>query len=112
MSFEGSGTHGRDGLYRRASTLRPGTSADINRTVRHGLNGTWLFVARYSGATPEQFAQLGDPEAEMVRFPNLDGALFFACRTLARGGTVLRVEGPDGLAFSTNDIHAYCHERF
>lgn len=111
MSFEGSGPHGRDGLYRRALTLRHGTSADLNRTVRHGLNGTWLYVVHYSGAAPEQFARLGDAEGETVRFPNLDGALFFACRTLARGGTVLRVEGPDGLSFATADVQAYCRER-
>ena len=111
MSFVGSGLHGRDGIHRRASTLRHGPSADLNRTVRHGLNGGWPFVVQYSGAAPEQFARLGDAQGETVRFPNLDGALFFACRTLARGGTVLRVDGPDGMTFSAEDVREYCRER-
>lgn len=111
MSFEGSGPHGRDGRHRRASTLRHGTSADLNRTVRLGLNESWGFTVRYSGAAPDQFARLVAAEAETVRFPNLDGALFFACRTLARGGTVVRVEGPDGLSLSLDEVRAYCRER-
>ena len=72
------------------------------------MTETWPFVVHYSGAAPEQFARLGDTEAQTVRFPHLDGALFFACRTLARGGTVVRVEGPDGLSFSPAEVQAYC----
>ncbi len=75
------------------------------------MTEAWPFVVQYSGAAPEQFARLGNAGAETVRFPNLDGALFFACRTLARGGTVLRVAGPDGLVFSSADIRVYCRER-
>lgn len=69
------------------------------------------FVVRYSGASPEQFARLDEGEAQSIRFPHLDGALFFACRTLARGGTVLGVEGPNGLSFIADDVRAYCRER-
>ena len=79
--------------------------------MQQGVTEAWPFIVHYSGAAPEQFARLGNAGAETVRFPNLDGALFFACRTLARGGTVLRVEGPDGLAFSADEVQAYCRER-
>lgn len=75
------------------------------------MTEAWPFVVRYSGAAPEQFARLVEADAQAVRFPNLDGALFFACRTLARGGTVVRVEGPDGLAFSLPEVAAYCRGR-
>jgi hypothetical protein len=75
------------------------------------LNGSWAFVVRYSGAAPEQFARLDESEAESIRFPHLEGALFFACRTLERGGTVLRVEGPGGLSFSAAEVRDYCRGR-
>lgn len=69
------------------------------------------FTVYFSGAAPEQFALLRDVRPSVIRFPNLAGALFFARRTRARGGTVLGVEGPDGLAFSAADVQAYCRER-
>ncbi|MHB1219253.1 MAG: hypothetical protein ACYC1L_13750 [Alphaproteobacteria bacterium] len=75
------------------------------------MTEAWPFVVHYSGAAPEQFTRLAEAEAQAVRLPSLDGALFFACRTLARGGTVVRVEGPDGLAFSPVEVEAYCRER-
>ena len=79
--------------------------------MKHGVSETWPFVVHYSGATPEQFARLAEAEAQTVRFPSLDGALFFACRTLARGGTVVRVEGPDGLVVYPPEVAAYCRGR-
>lgn len=72
------------------------------------MNENLPFLVRYSGATPEQFARLVAAEPETIRFPTVDGALFFACRTLARGGTVVRVEGPDGLALTGSEVEAYC----
>lgn len=75
------------------------------------MTEAWPFIVRYSGAAPDQYARLPDAEPETIRFPHLDGALFFACRTLARGGTVVRVEGPDGLVLSPHDVAAYCRGR-
>lgn len=69
------------------------------------------FVVHFSGAAPEQFARLDNVRPEAIGFPTLEGALFFARRTLARGGTVLRVEGPDGLALSAGQIAARCGTR-
>lgn len=71
----------------------------------------WPFIVRYSGAAPDQYAHLADAEPETIRFPHLDGAMLFACRTLARGGTVVRVEGPDGLVVSPSEVAAYCRAR-
>lgn len=76
--------------------------------VGHGMNEGWSYAVHYSGASPEQFARLDGARPQTVLFPDLDGALFFACRTLARGGTVVRVEGPEGLAFAAPEIEAYC----
>ena len=69
------------------------------------------FTVHFSGAAPEQFALLRDAQPSVIRFPNLAGALFFARRTRARGGTVLRIEGPAGTAISpeeAEDIHGRC----
>lgn len=62
------------------------------------------FTVYFSGATPEQFALLMDAAPATVRFPTLAGALFFARRIRARCGTVVRVEGPDGVSLSPDDI--------
>jgi len=64
------------------------------------------FTVYFSGAAPEQLALLADAEPGVIRFPELAGALFFARRTRLRGGTVLRIEGPDGVSLSPDGIES------